>query len=103
MSFPPISGGHSRTSVQTGATATIAFTGRAIAWAAPTGPTRGAARVYVDGVYRATVNLYRTSFGARRLVYRVAWTSAGAHQLKIVVVGTARHPRVDVDAFAIIR
>jgi bacillopeptidase F len=97
------SGGHSRTSVQAGATATVAFTGRAIAWAAPTGPTRGAARVYVDGVYRGTVNLHRTSFAGRQLVFRAAWTASGVHALRIVVIGTAHHPRVDVDAFAIIR
>jgi hypothetical protein len=97
------SGGHSRTSTRAGATATLAFTGRAIAWAAPTGPTRGAARVYVDGTYRGTVNLHRTSFAGRQLVFRAAWTSSGVHTLRIVVIGTAHHPRVDVDAFAILR
>ena len=29
--------------------------------------------------------------------------SAGPHKVKLVVVGTARHPRVDVDGFVVLR
>ena len=92
-----------RSSTSKGASATVTFTGRAIAWAAPVGPTRGAARIYVDGVYRTSVTLSRSSTAARKYVYRASWTSSGAHTLRIVVVGTPGHPRVDVDAFAILR
>src|SRR5262249_24655599 len=34
---------------RTGASATLTFTGTGIAWVGPTGPTRGAAWVYIDG------------------------------------------------------
>jgi len=33
-------------------------------------------------------------------VFARGWTSAGSHEVKIVVVGTAGHPTVNVDAFA---
>src|SRR5205085_3267319 len=40
---------------KTGASATITFTGTGIAWIGPVGPTRGTARVYIDGKAVATV------------------------------------------------
>ena len=97
------SGGYVRYATTPGATAAFRFTGRAVAWIAPVGPTRGSARVYVDGRYRTTVNLHRSSADVRRVVYRAAWTASGAHTVEIHVVGTTGHPRVDVDAFAVIR
>ena len=67
------------------------------------GPDRGIARVYVDGVLARTVDLGAASPGAATVVFRRAWGSAGLHRLRIVVVGTAGRPRVDVDAFAVLR
>jgi hypothetical protein len=32
-------------------------------------------------------------------VFSWTWATLGAHTLRVVVVGTAGHPRVDVDAF----
>jgi len=92
-------GGTLRTSSVAGASVTVRFTGRAFAWVAPTGPTRGSARVYLDGVYKATVSLWRSSSSARVVVWSGAWTSSGPHTVTIRVVGTGGHPRVDVDAF----
>jgi hypothetical protein len=100
---PSAAAGYVRYATRAGAAASVRFTGRAIGWVAPMGPTRGSAKVYVDGVYKATVSLYRSSFAARRIVFRASWASSGAHTIRIVVVGTAHRPRVDVDAFALIR
>jgi parallel beta-helix repeat protein len=86
-----------------GASALCTFAGRAIAWISPVGPTRGYARVYIDGRLAASVNLHRSSFAARRIVFRTWWTSTGTHTIKVVGLGTAGHPRVDVDAFGVIR
>ncbi|MCJ7709829.1 MAG: hypothetical protein MUQ32_03265 [Chloroflexi bacterium] len=97
------SGGHVRYAKAKGATASFTFTGRAVAWVAQVGPGRGAARVYVDGVYRKTVDLHRSSNVARRIVYRISWLAAGKHTISVRVVGTSGHPRVDVDAFVTIR
>jgi hypothetical protein len=46
-----------------------------------------------------TVSLYSASFSPRQVVYSVAWGSNGTHRIGILVLGTAGHPRIDVDAF----
>ena len=86
-----------------GASALYTFTGRAIAWVSPVGPTRGSARVYIDGHLVGGVNLHRSGFAARRIVFRTWWRSSGTHTIKVVGLGTAGHSRIDVDAFAVIR
>ncbi len=96
-------GGRVRYAYRLGATASYRFSGRQIAWLAPKSVTRGSARVYVDGVYRATVSLYATTTRARQLVFSYAWASTGTHTIKILVLGTNRHSRVDLDAFVLLR
>ncbi len=93
------SGGSTRFATAAGATASYTFTGSGVGWVTATGPTRGSAKVYLDGVYTTTVRLYSSTTGLRRIAYAVNWTGQGTHTLKIVVIGTAGHPRVDVDAF----
>ena len=85
------------------ASAKLTFTARAVEWVARLGPTRGSAQVYVDGAYRTTVKLYRSTSASRRVVYRTSWSMPGRHTLEIRVVGTPRHPRVDADVFAVLR
>lgn len=97
------SGAAVRFATNAGATASFTFTGRAVSWVAPVGPTRGSARVYVDGTYRTTVSLYRLGTIARSLVFSMAWSSSGPHHVVIRVVGTGGHPRIDVDAFLVLR
>jgi hypothetical protein len=92
-------GGSLRSATAAGASASYTFTGNGIAWTAYRGPTRGSANVYIDGVYRATVSLYTSTLTARKIVFAYSWTISGTHTIKITVVGTAGHPRVDVDAF----
>jgi beta-N-acetylhexosaminidase len=93
------SGGSLAYSTVAGARATFRFTGQAVSWVAYRGPTRGSAKVYVDGVYRATVNLYSSTYLARQVMYATSWTANGSHSITIVNLGTAGHSRVDVDAF----
>jgi hypothetical protein len=97
------SGGSAIYSRSKGASVSRSFTGRAIAWVAPFGPTRGSARIYVDDVLVSTVSLYRSSTAYRRIAYSLRWASSGTHRIRVEVVGTSGHPRVDVDAFVIIR
>ena len=95
-------GGHERGSTTKGASATFTFTGRSIGWVAAVGRDGGSAIVYIDGVRTATVSLHgSTSY--RRLVFSQTWATAGVHTIRIVVVGTKGHARVDVDAIAVIR
>lgn len=97
------SGGYVRTRSTAGATATFTFSGRAVAWVAPKGTGRGKAKVYVDGVYRKTVDLYRATAYPRAVVFSAAWSTIGNHTVRIVVVGTAGRPRIDLDAMSTLR
>ncbi len=95
-------GGHDRYSTKANSSMSATFTGTGVAWVAPTGPTRGAARVYLDGVLQKAVSLYSKTATFRKLMYTHMWAAQGTHTLKIVVVGTAGRPRVDVDAFVVL-
>jgi parallel beta-helix repeat protein len=75
------------------------FTGRSVAWVAPKSNNRGRATVYIDGVYRGTINLYSSSTLARRIVFRTGWTQSAQHTMTIRVAGAAR---VDVDALLVL-
>jgi len=97
------SGGYVKYATKSGATAKLDFTGSAVEWVSPLGQSRGSAKVYVDGAYRTTVKLYRSTTATRRVVYRTSWTVPGRHTLEIRVVGTSGHPRVDIDVFGILR
>ena len=74
-----------------------------MALVAPRGTSRGEAKVYVDGVYDSTISLHRASAQSQVVVFARSWPTKAAHTVKLVVVGTAGHPRVDVDAFVVIR
>jgi hypothetical protein len=95
-------GGALRSARAAGATASYTFTGSQIAWIASRGPTRGSARVYLDGKAVATISLRSSTGLPRRLVFTHAWSTLGRHKITIRVSGTAGHPRVDVDAFAVV-
>jgi Tol biopolymer transport system component len=96
------SGGKLRYTTWKNASATITFTGRAIAWIAPTGPKEGKAKVYLDGRLIASPNL-RGATRAQRVIAAASWNPVAVHRLKIVCLGTAGHPRVYIDAFVVIR
>ncbi len=80
-----------------GATATLRFTGANVVWYGPVGPTRGQARVRIDGKLVATVDLHASSFTARRALFSKTWPTAGSHTLVIEVVGTRGRPYVAID------
>jgi lysozyme len=94
-----VSGGSLKYATANGASASYSFNGSSVAWVSYRGPARGSADVYVDGVKKATVNLYAAANSARQIVYAANWTWNGSHTIKIVCLGTAGHARVDVDAF----
>jgi hypothetical protein len=97
------SNGHTRYATRRGAAVTFRFTGRAFALIAPKGPTRGSARLYVDGVYVSTVSLYRSVWAPRIVVAARSWPASGTHTARLVLTGTPGHSRFDVDAFAVLR
>ena len=94
-------GGAAKYATAAGAKATFSFTGDKVVWYGPVGPTRGQARVRIDGALVATVNLYASSFTAHKAVFDKSWATAGAHTLVIEVVGTSGHPYVAIDELAV--
>lgn len=96
-------GGKARLTGTAGRSASLTFVGNQVAWLSRTGPTFGSARVYIDGTLVKTVSLYSTTPVDRKLAYVRTWTSTRTHTIRIVVVGTAGHPRVTHDQFYVIR
>lgn len=94
-------GGSVRYASGGGATATITFTGSRIAWYGPVGPTRGKARINIDGVAIKTVNLQRSSFDPTTMLYSASWKSAGRHALEIEVITTPGHRLVAIDELVV--
>jgi hypothetical protein len=93
--FGGYTGGKVKYSIHTGATATLTFTGRSVAWVGPRGPTRGRARISIDGVAVATVSLRRSAFRARATLFRTAWVTSRTHTLTIEVLGSGRPIAID--------
>jgi GH25 family lysozyme M1 (1,4-beta-N-acetylmuramidase) len=93
------SGGSLRYTKSKGASASFTFTGSSIGWLSYKGPNRGKAAVYVDGVLKATVNLYSSTYANRQVVFVTSWTTSGSHTIKVVCLGTSGHPRIDLDGF----
>jgi hypothetical protein len=84
-----------------GANATLVFDGNRIRWIGPTGPTRGRAKVYIDGRLKATVNLYSARFRPRRVLFSSS-VADGRHRITIVALATPGRPMVAIDAFEVV-
>lgn len=97
------SGGTVLKSKVRGSSVTRTLTGRAIAWIGVKGAKRGRAKVYVDGLLVATVDLKRATVRHQAVVWTRSWATAGTHEIRIRVRGTKHRHRVDVDAFVILR
>jgi hypothetical protein len=93
------SGGSLKSATAAGASASLTFSGRAVAWVTTLRPNAGQVRVYVDGALAATVDTQADTTTQRYVAFSRSWSSWGRHTIKIVVVGTDGRPRVGVDAF----
>lgn len=96
-------GGRAHRTGSAGRSVEFTFTGGAAAIVSTIGPAHGSFRVYVDGAYRRTVRTYASATAYRRVVYGVQWVTPGTHTVRLEVVGTAGHPRVDVDGILVLR
>jgi hypothetical protein len=75
-----------------------------VAWVAPKSKTRGNAAVYLDGAKVAREDLFSQQTLARRVVFsKGKLDPATPHTLEVRSLGTSGRPRVDVDAFAVLR
>ncbi|MEO8463663.1 MAG: metallophosphoesterase, partial [Chloroflexota bacterium] len=82
--------------------ARFTFTGNSLAWVASVSPLRGAAGVYIDGVFAGTVNANRSVAASGLLVFSRTWPTSAQRTIEIRTAGTPGHPRVDVDAFVVL-
>jgi len=94
-------GGYENTSSTTGSTATFTFTGRNVAWIAPTASNRGTATVSIDGTAVATRDLYSSTAVGKVVDYSYQWATNGTHTIRVRVNGTTGRPAIDVDAFVV--
>lgn len=97
-----VSGGTVRYSTKLGASATLTAKARGYAWVATTSPTRGKAKIYVDGVLKATVDLSSLNLTYRAQVWSTTFATSKTRTVKVVVLATSGRPRIDVDAFALL-
>jgi hypothetical protein len=94
-------GGTTRSSTTKNSTASYAFTGRSIAWVSARGPDRGKAAVYVDGVLKATIDLFASRSRTQVVVWSMNFSASVKRTVTIKVLGTTGRPRVSVDGFVV--
>ncbi|MEJ7696114.1 MAG: hypothetical protein WKF78_05700 [Candidatus Limnocylindrales bacterium] len=94
-------GGHVRSTDRRGAWVSTRFTGSAVAWIGPVGPTRGSALVYIDGRRVKTVSTYAAAFQPTRTLFKYEFAEEGTHIITIQNAGTKNHSTVAVDAIVV--
>jgi hypothetical protein len=82
------SGGRATLAMDAGSKATLRFTGTAVSWIGYRDEWSGIARVYLDGVLKATVDTYASPFKAKTVVYSLTGLPQAQHTLTIEVTGT---------------
>jgi hypothetical protein len=98
---PGYTGDQAKYATAAGAAARFTFTGSRVIWYGPVGPTRGKAKIGIDGVYVKTIDLYRSGFTAHKALFSKSWKTAGKHSIVIQVVGTPGRPYVAIDGFGV--
>ena len=87
-SYAWASGGKIAMSTDANARATVTFTGTAVSWIGYRDQWSGNARVYVDGILKATVDTYALVPQSQAVLYAATGLDGGAHSLAIEVAGT---------------
>lgn len=83
------SGLYKSVAVQKSQATSMSFVGTSVIWSHSVGKNHGKAEVWIDGVKKATVDLYATTT-KDRVSYTVTGLAAGRHTIKIVATGTKR-------------
>ena len=96
-------GGETHFSGTIGRSASLTFTGRQLAFAAPTGPTRGLIGVYIDGGFVFNVNLHASTEQASKVLVVWSWPTSVSRTITIRVAKSVGHQRADIDKFIVIR
>lgn len=96
-------GGSSHRTSSRGASASYTFSGRDFSWISTKGPNAGKAAIYVNGVLKATIDLYAPTLLPRRVAYRFHWSTVVSRTIRIVNLGTSGRPLIDIDGLALLR
>jgi hypothetical protein len=91
-------GGKAVLSKTRGASASLTFTGNGFSWIGTRGPNRGKANIFLNGRYIRTVSTYASKLSSPVVLFSVSFSTERSRTFKIVVVGTAGHPGVLIDA-----
>lgn len=89
------SGGTILKSTKIGAKATYRFSSPSVSLISDKAPTRGSAKILIDGVQVGTINCKSATKANRVVMFTSRPLAVGAHTLEIVLTGG----RVDIDAF----
>jgi len=84
-SNPSLSGGNLKASNQANATATYTFQGTGVLWISGKSNNLGKADIYIDGVFKQTVDLYSPTRLYQQPVYSNLALTSGPHTIKILV------------------
>ncbi len=79
------SGGSAVQAMDPGAQVQLAFTGTGVKWIGYRDPWSGVAKVYLDGVLKATIDTYSSATQAQAVIYSVSGLANTAHNLRLVV------------------
>jgi hypothetical protein len=81
----------------------LSFRGRAVGFVAPTGQERGRIKIRVSGEVVAIIDLRSLPAGPRRIIWGRSWHTVRQRKVGLIVQGTPGRPRVDIDAFVVLR
>jgi subtilisin family serine protease len=95
-------GGYQNSTSAAGAYVKMKFTGRSIAWVAPSSTLNGYAYLWLDETYLGYVDGSSDSTTPRKIIFSRN-VDYGTHTLTIQAVGTSGRPQIDIDAFDILR
>lgn len=94
--FTGFSGGTTHFASAPGASVSFKVNGGPVALVMEKAANRGSAKIFVDGVFRMSVNTNSATTMHRRVVWQ-ALLPAGNHTVEVVNSATPGHPRVDLD------
>jgi hypothetical protein len=94
------SGGTAALSTTAGAQASLGFTGRSVSWIGFRGPQAGIARVSLDGVFVAEIDMFFATEEVQAVVFTAADLADTSHTLTIEATG--RKNAASTDAFVVV-
>ena len=97
------SGGSTSYTTQRGSNVRLTMRARQLAIVGPVARNRGSAAVYVNGVYQGTISFFSRVAASRRVVWTRTFPTDAVRTIEVRALGTAGHPRVDIDAILVAR